>query len=669
MSASTGLKSVNKSDISSFIQKHSDIIIVSDTEGFVPKAQIEKIMEYSQSPSNGIIFNGDTLDYTYTFGTDAIAKSIMIPENVCALKLLKVFVEGMSRPNPSVICNIGNRDLNKIKLLALLLKADGEQWWNNDNGNSYEEIAKKLLIKFNENQDKENFWLFSDLKTINPFWNVFHSAFTNRWKSSKEIKTSTLADRYDYIFGADPGKGTISAPNNIDFMPMEVGINTNDRELKAAIVFTMYARMLFMKYEPKPGNFQYDGILREYLLKSNAASYAVIDDNLLLFGHGGFTNSFFFEKDSAVKMLKDILEKNKDMFDTVQDITYELQSIQKGGSLNKEVAKIENFNTDFKKLMQSLFLDTNLGQMSSKYIREKENGKKYLSDELSILNILCTPASNHPIFKEHPAFIKYSTDLSPIQVSAPANADFSAMDLTTTIIPGQNSNIKRVYNIFSHIPKGFGYSFGNSGINTHFINTDFSNSLFKDATLLSKYDENMLLLHLMNGSQFILEGKISMNLYPSVNDEKNPEEMSDDDRKIQEQLKIFKKQANQNNATYMDMLDQINDKTNNIPTNISYCPDDLSGEIEIIFNYRFNLQNPPKVSYKNLLYHGDAIINSKIYKIFSLNSQTFKKMIILLPVISMSLRGGAIKLSKKNKKSKKQIHKKRAVRSRIHHRK
>jgi hypothetical protein len=83
------------------------------------------------------------------------------------------------------------------------------------------------------------------------------------------------------------------------------------------------------------------------------------------------------------------------------------------------------------------------------------------------------------------------------------------------------------------------------------------------------------------------------------------------------------------------------------------------------------LQNPPKVSYKNLLYHGDAIINSKIYKIFSLNSKTFKKMIILIPKNPglKSFTGGMRKLSKKNKKSKKQIYKKRAVRSRVQHRK
>jgi hypothetical protein len=706
--ATTAEKSVNKSDISSFIQNHSDIIIVSDTEGFMPQAQIDKIMEYSASasPSNGVIFNGDTLDYTITFGTEKDAKDVINSENACALKLLKALVEGMTKQNRSVVCNIGNRDLNKIKLLALLLTNEEEEededeekkntWWTN--GNTYKEIATNLLEKFKSSRCKANFWRFNDLKTINPYWNTKNSAFNPRWNSTKEIIATTLFDRYEYIFGADPGKGTISAPNNIDYMPVELDIKTNDDELKAAIVFTMYARMLFMKYEPKPGIFQYDGILREYLLKSNAASYAFIDKNLLLFGHGGFTDSFF-EKESAVKILKDILLKNQnqDRFDTVQDLTYKpLALAQSGGSFNIKVEKIQDFDNAIQDIMKSLLddPDANVDLTSEKYIKDKK-GRKYLSDELSILNILCTPASNHDIFKED-SFKQYTTELSPIQVSTPIKSNLAQ---TSSSEPAEFP-YPLVYNIFSHIPKGFGYSFGKSGSNTHFINTDFSNSFFKDVTLLDDYNNNYLLLHLKCKQtpqpQFVLEGDIKLNLYPSVNDDfTKPAKMIEDDyKKIQVQLEIFKKQKtdqkDQNDEDYMNYLDSITDKDKDpkLLQNISYCPDNLKGTVKIKYNYSFNLDNPPQNPYKNLLFHGTFYNGEKFYELYSFNSSSFKKMMILMPFslqklempfsfnqlsdnssLNKFVQGGARKLSKKNKKSKKQIHKKRAVRSRVQHRK
>ena len=54
-------------DISDFIKNKKDIIIVSDVEGFCPKEQIAKIIEYSSGgidKTKGVIFNGDILDYT-----------------------------------------------------------------------------------------------------------------------------------------------------------------------------------------------------------------------------------------------------------------------------------------------------------------------------------------------------------------------------------------------------------------------------------------------------------------------------------------------------------------------------------------------------------------------------------------------------------------------------
>ena len=124
-------------DISEFIKSKSDVIIVSDVEGFCAKEQIEKIIEYASGKDNkGVIFNGDVLDYTV--GIDNLGSAHV--DNLCALKLLKVLTDGMKAGH--VICNIGNRDINKIKLLALLQAADNSNWWLN--GKNISEIATNL---------------------------------------------------------------------------------------------------------------------------------------------------------------------------------------------------------------------------------------------------------------------------------------------------------------------------------------------------------------------------------------------------------------------------------------------------------------------------------------------------------------------------------------------
>ena len=231
----------SSADITSFIKGKKDIIIVSDVEGFGPKEQITKIVEYAKGrdKTKGVIFNGDALDYTVGIETLGNAS----PDNLCALKLLKVLTDGMLAGN--VICNIGNRDINKIKLLALLQAKDNSAWWQS--GKSIPEIATNLVATFNKS-GSNNFWKFDDLRSINPFWNKANPNFTDeRWLPDKPVIAKSLLERFEYIFGDDPKVGTISAKNNLDGIPLELGIITGDAEYKAAIVLTVFARMLFMK--------------------------------------------------------------------------------------------------------------------------------------------------------------------------------------------------------------------------------------------------------------------------------------------------------------------------------------------------------------------------------------------------------------------------------------
>lgn len=494
-------------NISNFIKRNKDIIIVSDVEGFCPKKQIAKIVEYAScaDQSKGVIFNGDVLDYTVgveDLGNDAD------PHNLCALKLLKVLTDGMKARN--VICNIGNRDINKIKLLALLQAEDNSAWW--ESGKSIEEIAGNLLTKYNANP--KNFWKFNDLRSINPFWNKTNSKFTNeRWLPKEPVIANTLLKRFEYIFGDDPAKGTISAKNNLDGIHQELGINTLDDNHKAAIVFTVFARMLFMN-PAAPKKLDQDGLLREYLTLANAASYAVLDNTLLLFAHGGFTSNFF-DNENIVATLQEKLQINAADID--KEIMAPKPAPQMGGSFESKMDQILHFNAHVKTIIKNLF-DGNPG--TNEYIRRDDKGIPFLNENLMILTILSTPATNNTNIGE--LVSPYTTDLSPIQVGLPGLLIKQKLynSLYNSIEAGMDSNnIKMVINIFSHIPKGFGYSFGKSGDKSYFINTDFSNTLLKDRKYLKPIETNSsyLVLHLEQSQpggkwQFRLDGTIEMDI-------------------------------------------------------------------------------------------------------------------------------------------------------------
>ena len=119
------------SDITSFIQSHNDILIVSDLEGLNPATQINKITEHLsgsvEGKTNGIIYNGDLVDYT-TAPNSPPEKISINADNLCILKLLKLLVNGMESGNAK--CMIGNRELNKIKLLSLIQIQNNSKWWD-----------------------------------------------------------------------------------------------------------------------------------------------------------------------------------------------------------------------------------------------------------------------------------------------------------------------------------------------------------------------------------------------------------------------------------------------------------------------------------------------------------------------------------------------------------
>ena len=639
-------------DISNFIKSKKDIIIVSDVEGFCPEKQIAKIVDYAsgKDQSKGVIFNGDIFDYTVVGAGVGNADK----NNLCALKLLKALTDGMKAGN--VICNIGNRDINKIKLLALLQAEDNSAWW--ETGKSIPEIATNLLNKYNKNP--KTFWKFNDLRSINPFWNKENSNFTNeKWLPGKPVIAESLLARFEYIFGDDPKNGTMSAKNNLNGIPLELGIDISipeDKEYQAAIVFTVFARMLFMN-SSAPRKLEQDGLLREYLYLANSASYAILDNTLLLFAHGGFTQKFF-ENKYIIGNLRDKLNTNAANIDKEIMAPKSTPILQQGGDVFSKIYQIVNFNTEVREILNKLFTGN---PCTNEYIRIDQNGIPFLNTDLMILTILSTPATTNKIIAG--LVSPYETALSPIQVGSPINQPlYNSIEAGLEKSPDkglEENNVSKVINIFSHVPKGFGYSFGKSGYNSYFINTDFSNTLLKNSEYLKPIETNLsyLVLHLENLEpstsnrtskwQFRLDGMIDMDISNFAKSTVSTYELMGINKLSADELKKMQKDT--------------------ILTDSKLTLDDLTKlRLRLTFNQSFSFTQLEIEAYptQNLFYHGIASINkSASYKVYSVNgiAQPFAKHLYLMSLhvesvkknlSNKGIKGGSHRQSKRNKSRK-----------------
>ena len=112
-------------DLSTFITQKKTLLI-SDFEGTTPTAHFEQFKKYCEKEQ--VIFLGDVFDNTAKFGKNCGGDNCPDPDNTtgdcisgknyCALKTIKLLVDNEDR------CKyvVGNRDINKIKLLPFLYR-------------------------------------------------------------------------------------------------------------------------------------------------------------------------------------------------------------------------------------------------------------------------------------------------------------------------------------------------------------------------------------------------------------------------------------------------------------------------------------------------------------------------------------------------------------------
>ena len=408
-----------------------DVLLISDTEGYISTSLKEKVMDHIKKPDGVVIINGDMSDYTVPGGAPDYTKS----ERFCFLKLVD-----LANENPNKVrVTIGNRDLNKLNLWQLVQVNNGEKWWKN--GDDIKAIAETLAYN---NPD----WLVKDLTSFWPYWNQPNPNIKSwtGWKSRNE--RLSLFDRFNAIFGADPTVGTMSAGNLLNGIATELDLfkeivskkekrsesdppdtkykTEDDYNLLAALVFTVFARILDPELTKDP-KWQYDGCLYKLLTEQPLVGYASNDSEVYLFSHGGIHSSF--TKDLLSKM-NDLYSSNtiKNLFKN-QEYAIIKSSFQRGGSI-LSISDLSDFNNSVKM------------QIDTFYSQPNQNTQNLL---LKTLVGLACPIGNNPVFKNE----KY-------QFQSPIMTGFkSILGDQNKVYEGNN-----IVNILGHSPIGFGYSFG-----------------------------------------------------------------------------------------------------------------------------------------------------------------------------------------------------------------
>uniref|UniRef100_A0A6C0F0U8 Uncharacterized protein n=1 Tax=viral metagenome TaxID=1070528 RepID=A0A6C0F0U8_9ZZZZ len=588
-------------DISDFVKSGDEILICSDFEGVLPKKQLENFISIFDKvkgdfvdkvegdfKAKKIIYLGDIFDNT---------ACVFSNNNYCALKTLKYLVDNPERSRYVV----GNRDINKIKLVPLLQLQKGRKWWINrteesgpelsyDLNTNYIEIISNLLIQNfglsnpNDLQFVKKIWNVKTMSNYKPFWSSKLKAEIDKWFYNGENiqPMHTLHDRFNRIFGLDTNTGTMSADNTLTGIPNELfgdsitkiindikkkiqeeilkGLdkaieleisnryeetlknNENikikhkdakekdklikteieseknrvldliedvnqkkklkqlilltDEEIRSAIVFTVFMRMLdedlYKLYEAKrqidrPFSVHnlgdIEGYLWKYLTSAPTALYAKKGNDLLLFSHGGITNEFvqINNKNIGFKILSEIiwnavLSNNNNQVRTSPKLT----EAEQHGNKKDIIGNIDSYNETYFKIVKECFEKFKKTKITSgnnnMYVEEEINS------DLMILLSISAPAENNPVIYES----GYETsNFSPIQPRLPDDS----------VLTSEDNNTQKIFNFCGHASSGNGYGLKKIRENMFFINTDLVATLFKAAICdKTTYDSNYLWL-------------------------------------------------------------------------------------------------------------------------------------------------------------------------------
>jgi len=339
----------------------NNICAISDPEGY-------DIMNLCNNMQNcdKLYICGDILDSTF-MGKDFNDK----------YKLTKSY--NLSNIRNCIINNkiklaFGNRDLNKLKCKHLC-KLNGNtehiNKYNNGNIDLNVDTYKKILEEI-KNLDSSNRWN-AKMKNWYSFWFTTNPNF----KKQKENFTDNYPDntifkkRFDDIFGPDPVTGTMSAPNLLHCIPIELKITdeinklTSDEEkndFKAFIVLSIFRSMNLNfdthienieKIENIKNSINVKGWLTQLYTLHQACYYLEMNDNIYLFSHGGISKTLI----NNPEILQNIYNKCNSTTKLYEYLT-NLDKLKIGGyynTINNNIKKnINKINEIIKNVISSL---------------------------------------------------------------------------------------------------------------------------------------------------------------------------------------------------------------------------------------------------------------------------------------------------------------------------
>jgi hypothetical protein len=623
-----------------------DVMIFSDSEGYLPTGIKTKIIEHlTDQENNAVIFNGDAADYTSRLLDTSKSERFFF------LKLIK-----MVNDKPNFFATLGNRDLNKLILWQLVQRLDKVTWWKQKDesrtGIDYIlNIAHKLYTDMKSEQRPE--WLVENLESFLPYWSASTDAIKT-WKGwDSRTLPLTLHNRYLAIFGKDPTNGTMTAENNIKGLFVELGITNEklqsvnipltieDQEFGAAFVFTVYARILDKNLaNPSNSRWEYDGCLYKYLTTNPLIGYATSSSAVYLFSHGGVHSSF---KDKLIDEMKAKYETSATKLynGSIQQI---IQKANDGNFVGGSIISVENIPSFNMKVIEHI----------KKYYDEVSiSPARTQNINLQILNGLACPIGNHALFKMPPASAILYHHQSPIMAGMQSMIKDTGKLFTNEARP--------IFNIFGHSALGAGNLFAKTKTQT-LVCSDFSNTFTNSEPLIGKtiYDENSLTLYLdMKTGEFKLDGEMSflkLLKADNYNDTKKADMPTKDgtSKKI-DTFRIFNEKLEELDPSKSPFKIRF-DKNEPVDVSIKYQPkeedkDTNQSELQVYYNGSGYISALP-------------VSKETRINLFSTQADRAKGFTYNIIVTNAEITTGGYKKTKKSKKSKKSKQIKKSVKTR-----
>ena len=505
------------------------IIAISDLEGISIGSSVPECekCQNNNCPCK-VYICGDIIDSTLSIPTNTKENKELFEDKLNEHKIfnLRNIYDIITNDKYKLI--LGNRDINKIKCISLCkLKNTNNneiiKGFNNSGINltedSYGQLKKAITI---------DPWV-SNMKNWYTFWSA--QIKDQKWEKKDWTNTTTYNNepfltRFDEIFGVDNVKGTMSAQNLLNTIPIETGIITAeniekaDKDYLAFIVLAIFNSMLQM-HEPTTNDgekIEWDmltktnssfckGWLYKLYTTSNVCECLEINNKLFLFSHGGITTDLINEVEKVKAYKNKLMEKKNDLKQLLTDADTFLQHFtqQKGGNYSETknsiesitiIKSIKSINEIFKQSIKNIFIKSN--QILGNFVEFSPNG-----DMLFILS-MSAPFNCETKFKNNKTLCANTIDTV---IYSPIQPGYANMRKNNFVSPG-----KTIYQIFGHQPVGFGTTIDlieKDNNKTFLINLDKSNS-FRGSATNNGESKNYIEINndgtVLNKSEIILSG-------------------------------------------------------------------------------------------------------------------------------------------------------------------